>query len=62
MGAFDGRRTHHTVGGTTPALNAFGRIELPYHLGILNVLRKSAGRRFAAAAAGKTCGTLLPAA
>ena len=38
MRTLDGRRAHHTFGGTASALNAFTRVELPYHLSRSNGL------------------------
>jgi len=40
MGAFDSRWAHHAICCTPAALDAFGRIELPYHLPGLQSSRK----------------------
>ena len=42
MRALDGRRAHDAFGGTASALNAFARVELPYHLSRSNSLGEGA--------------------
>jgi hypothetical protein len=57
MGAFYRRGAHDAIGGATAALDAFGRIELPYRLPGFDGSRQAAAFAFAAATAVKSVGT-----